>query len=319
MGDIILKHRVCQVPSAFTSIHITTNFSLAFETAYMLKYIDLNGRSETDPWSIRQMAVYQNFNTSTSHSNNLLIRSSDQIQKRISHLVHSKSSEALLTHWTNMHSIYLGTLSHNWGSYISWIDTLISKIDFNYFFTKLGGEGPNRLHFEDLQLLNKGIDVLSQMAQALALNIEVLTLLSQEAARRATIEGDKEQGRYEVFQQEIRTSIAEQSFLKHHVGLLQTFADRRSVQVSNSPLLLPFSSLLGKRLILCTFQLRDAIALQDSNVMMGMNQKTIQETQTMRTITVVALVYLPASFTAVSQIPSLSFLPSQFSTRYFLF
>lgn len=105
---------------------------------------------------------------------------------------------------------------------------------------------PNRLHFEDLQLLNKGIDVLSQMAQALALNIEVLTLLSQEAARRAVIEGDKEKGRYAAFQQDIRTSITEQSFLKQHVGLLQTFADRRSVQVSYSSLLFPFSSLLGK-------------------------------------------------------------------------
>lgn len=109
---------------------------------------------------------------------------------------------------------------------------------------------PNRLDFEDLQLLNKGIDVLSQMAQALALNIEVLTLLSQEAVRRAVIEGDKEKGQYETFQQDIRTSITEQSFYKQHVGLLQTFADRRSVQVSYSSLLFPFSSLLGKTLIL---------------------------------------------------------------------
>jgi hypothetical protein len=246
MGDIIQKRLICQVTSAFIFIHITTNFSLAFETAYMLKYIDLSGRSNTDLWSIRQMAIYQNFNISTSHSDNLLIRSSDQIQKRISHLVHSKSTNTLPTHWTNIHSIYLGTLSHNWGSYISWIDTLISQVDFNYFFTKVGGEVPNRLHFEDLQLLNKGIDVLSQMAQALALNIEVLTLLSQEAARRAVIEGDKEKGRYEAFQQDIRTSITEQSFFKQHVGLLQTFADRRSVQVSYSSLLFPFSSLLGK-------------------------------------------------------------------------
>jgi hypothetical protein len=32
--------------------------------------------------------------------------------------------------------------------------------------------------------------------------------------------------------------------------------------------------------------------------MMALNQKTIQEARTMRTITLVALVYLPASFTA---------------------
>ncbi|KAH8602314.1 hypothetical protein B0O99DRAFT_708077 [Bisporella sp. PMI_857] len=43
---------------------------------------------------------------------------------------------------------------------------------------------------------------------------------------------------------------------------------------------------------------RDAIALQDSHSMMSMNEKTICEAQTMRTITILALIYLPASFTA---------------------
>jgi hypothetical protein len=50
----------------------------------------------------------------------------------------------------------------------------------------------------------------------------------------------------------------------------------------------------------CLAKLRDAIALQDSNIMMGMNQVTTQETRTMRTITLIAMIYLPASFTAVS-------------------
>ena len=146
-----------------------------------------------------------------------------------------------------MHSIFFGTLGHNWGSYISWIDTQISQVDFSYFFTKVDGEVPNRLHFKDLQLLNKAIDVLSQMAQALALNIEVLTLHSQEAARRAVIEGDKEKGRYEAFQQDIRTSITEQSFFKQHVGLLQTFADRRSIQVSYTSLFISILSSSGEK------------------------------------------------------------------------
>lgn len=34
--------------------------------------------------------------------------------------------------------------------------------------------------------------------------------------------------------------------------------------------------------------------------MMALNHKTIREAQTMRIITLVALIYLPASFTAVS-------------------
>ncbi len=45
---------------------------------------------------------------------------------------------------------------------------------------------------------------------------------------------------------------------------------------------------------------RDTIALQDSNVMLTLTKKTISEAQTVKTITFVALVYLPASFTCVS-------------------
>jgi hypothetical protein len=41
--------------------------------------------------------------------------------------------------------------------------------------------------------------------------------------------------------------------------------------------------------------------------MLTLTQKTIQEAQAMKTITLVALVYLPASFTAVREIHSLDY------------
>jgi len=42
--------------------------------------------------------------------------------------------------------------------------------------------------------------------------------------------------------------------------------------------------------------------------MLVMTQRTISEAKTMKTITLVALVYLPASFTAVRTFSSFSFL-----------
>lgn len=50
-------------------------------------------------------------------------------------------------------------------------------------------------------------------------------------------------------------------------------------------------------------KLRDTIALQDSNIMLTLTHKTIHEGKSMKAITIVALVYLPASFTAVSKRP----------------
>jgi hypothetical protein len=46
-------------------------------------------------------------------------------------------------------------------------------------------------------------------------------------------------------------------------------------------------------------KVRNTINLADSDVMLTLTQKTIQEARAMKTITLVALVYLPASFTAV--------------------
>lgn len=103
--------------------------------------------------------------------------------------------------------------------------------DFDYFFTKINATEPTRTHFQNLQLLNKGIDVVTKMSHALQLNIDVLSLLSEETIRRSIIEGEKSAQRYQQFQQAVRMCLTEQSFFKKHVDLLQTFADRRSLQV----------------------------------------------------------------------------------------
>jgi len=239
----------------------------------MLKYVEPNLLPNGDPWSIRKMDIYQRCNHSTNISDNILIHISTQVKMRLSQLRHDGHISKLPTHWTHLHEILLGTLSHNWSSYITEVETKLSRVDFNYFFTKVTANQPQRLHFEDLKVLNQGIDILSRMVHALQLNIEVLDHLSSEATLRAALEPSKK-SLYTTFLQNLRTSRTEQSFFKSHVSLLQTFADRRSAQ------------------------LRDAIALQDSNITMAMNQKSIREAQTMKTITLVALVYLPASFTA---------------------
>lgn len=252
---------------------LTNADNAAYETAYLLKYVEHNGRIG-DCWSIRQMAFYQHFDTRNNVSQSLLIQTSDQVQKRIFQLVQDGHMVDFPNHWTSFHEVYLGTLSHNWGEYIEWVDTQLSKVDFDYFFTKVDAASPTRIHFHNLQLLNKGIDIATKMSHALQSNIDILNLLFEEAIRRSTIEGESSAKRYQQFQEAVRVCITEQTFFKKHVDLLHTFADRRSLQ------------------------LRDAIALQDSNIMMGMNQVTTQETRTMRTITLIAMIYLPASFTA---------------------
>jgi hypothetical protein len=113
--------------SLYFSTGNVVDISLVYQTAYLFKYVEYNGRIG-DQWSIRQMAFYQRFDTHHNTSQSLLIQTSDQVQKRIYQLAGEGNMTDFLNHWTSFHEIHLGTLSHNWGAYIEWIDTQLSKV-----------------------------------------------------------------------------------------------------------------------------------------------------------------------------------------------
>jgi hypothetical protein len=91
----------------------------------MLKHIENNARQSL-PWSIRQMAVYQKYSTTTRTSNCLLIQTSARVKSRIAEVVKDGSITKLSTHWTHLHELHLGTLSHNWDAYFAYINEVIS-------------------------------------------------------------------------------------------------------------------------------------------------------------------------------------------------
>jgi hypothetical protein len=91
-----------------------------------------------------------------------------------------------------------------------------------------------RLDLDDLKNINWGIDQVTAMIHALDFNITVLNQLSHEATRREAIEGGKSSERYRQFEEAIRTTINDQSTLKHQVTLMRTFAERRLGQVCDS-------------------------------------------------------------------------------------
>ncbi|RFU26624.1 hypothetical protein B7463_g9721, partial [Scytalidium lignicola] len=246
--------------------------NLEFETAYTLKHIENNGRQHL-PWSIRQMGVYQKYNTSIKSSDCLLIQTSTRVKLRITESRKDGSIKNLSSHWTHLHELHLKTLSYNWDSYFSYVNDRLSDINEEYLFSKVEAR-EKQVSFTSLQALDTLRTQLGIMCYALELNLGVLNQLSQEVERRKELEGYKSAERYEQFQTNLRTCNMEQTSLRQQATHIMQEADR----------------LLA--------HLRDTIALQDSNAMMALTHKTIQEAQSMRTITVIALVYLPASFTA---------------------
>jgi hypothetical protein len=103
------------------------NEEIALQTGYMFKHVE----SKPGPliaWSIRQMGVYQTYNTSTKTSSSLLMQTSAAVQKRVFELAQNGGISQLPNHWKNLHEIYLGTLSNNWSDYIKLLNEEISEI-----------------------------------------------------------------------------------------------------------------------------------------------------------------------------------------------
>ncbi|KAG9229548.1 hypothetical protein BJ875DRAFT_546881 [Amylocarpus encephaloides] len=264
--------------------HATNNNS--FHTSYTLKHIEPHFRSGvTFPYSLRQCSILQTFSPQTRFSGAILIQTPSLVQNRIFSLAKNGAITKLPEHWTYLHETFLGRITYNWKKYIKLVDEKMGEIDKEVIFSKLGGKEGANVTFEDLQILRQYSEILIRIVKALDLNREILEMLGEETDLRRTIEnGDKAgkdvetaiEKRYEIFTKSLKTCIREHIMLQHQACLARECADGLAVQ------------------------LRDTIALQDSNVMLTLAQKTISETLTMKTITFIALIYLPASFTSTN-------------------
>jgi hypothetical protein len=118
------KHRSQHITPLFIS---STNIIIVLEIGYHLLHTERNGRDH-HPFSIRQMAVYQKYNFSITTSDCILVQPSLQVRKRIADLLTDGGMAKLPDHWTFIHEVYLGSLSHNWQSCISWNDKMFSEV-----------------------------------------------------------------------------------------------------------------------------------------------------------------------------------------------
>ena len=106
------------------------NNSLVFETAYLLKHVELHGRSEgITPWSVRQFGLYQKYDSVTGRSSCIFVQASLDIQRRLAEVKKERQTyQDVISHWTCLHLICIGTLSKNWAAYIKFLDKKVAEI-----------------------------------------------------------------------------------------------------------------------------------------------------------------------------------------------
>ena len=87
------------------------------ECAYALRYIELNHRSTKNPWSLRQTAVYQRYNSKSESSTWVIISASEKMEICLDRYLKSKHAFGTQNPF-EIHLLLLETALANWRPFI---------------------------------------------------------------------------------------------------------------------------------------------------------------------------------------------------------
>jgi hypothetical protein len=98
------------------------------DIGYNIKYVAKHGRAfPKDPFSIREVGVYQHFSSSTQKCNWVFLQASDQLKDRLSRAFQSYSDTRPAQQFL-LHSMILLDISEDWREYLIYLEEEFSKV-----------------------------------------------------------------------------------------------------------------------------------------------------------------------------------------------
>lgn len=100
------------------------------ECAYGLRYVELNRRKpmeqpDHDPWSVRQSAVYQQYNSRTDRIMFILISPSNVVREAFIKELEKAAQSGKTLHSFDLHRILVTLLHSNWREYVRSLEKLM--------------------------------------------------------------------------------------------------------------------------------------------------------------------------------------------------
>ena len=87
------------------------------ECAYALRYVDLNRRDDSKPWSIRQTVIYHKYQSGNKSSTWVMVSPSEKTEVCLDGYI-QKCGDMTLLNPFEIHLLVLDTLLANWRPYI---------------------------------------------------------------------------------------------------------------------------------------------------------------------------------------------------------
>ncbi|KAK4197947.1 hypothetical protein QBC40DRAFT_256483 [Triangularia verruculosa] len=268
------------------------------EMCYLLKYAALKRDEDTkvEEWAIRHALVYQQTCFVTRENSQILVRLSDSMKVALKEALSADSEEVqhFSRDWTRLHSLVLGEVDDGWRQMINSLDSEVSEI-----FHRLIASGviPQDLNMfdspaavaQDMKHLQRLTDNLRRVSTMIGLNTETIDCLIN---RVGSLTQDTRCNR-------------DLDDLSPFLRTLHQIKQEHKFALTNSSAVLDRATSLAN-------QLRDTVALRNSEInkhhteQLGGNTAAIadlseqagRETSVVKTLTVLALVFVPASFVA---------------------
>ncbi|XXG95514.1 hypothetical protein Hte_001778 [Hypoxylon texense] len=167
------------------------------ELCALFKYVTLNGRSVTTPWSVRKMMVYQKYDNSIQRQVVLLVRAPKHMLILIQEKMTESDNEDLRKHhWAYILMLVCSALNVDWVDYLDHIEKQVwtlansttSTNPFNTDSGELDVDLEQGHEFDSLKAGNYWEGLLTRASYALQSNIGVLKALSTEVSRRRAID-----------------------------------------------------------------------------------------------------------------------------------
>ncbi|KAL9561693.1 hypothetical protein ACKAV7_014249 [Fusarium commune] len=255
----------------------------SFECSYLLKYIEKrdDARPGSNPWSIRHALIYQKVSHEESKLCHILIRIPFAVKKLLGSSVLDRSGESssFIEDWTNLHVTCFSSVDHNLHQFINYLDEEIDKL---FKRVIMAGVEPDKLNeFDALNSTTNDFKALQYLSDQLRRVINIIQLNNLTLG---------------CFQKKIRD--------------LETLPFQTSSQADSLARLL--KQLFLERAKAISDQLRDTVSMRNgefnktstamtsrnTSAIVHLSDKSSREARVVKTLTVLAMVFVPAAFTA---------------------
>ncbi|KAF3942110.1 hypothetical protein ABW19_dt0205172 [Dactylella cylindrospora] len=274
-----------------------------FELMYNLRYFELHGRREARPWSLRQTAIYHRYDSKSMRSIILTLQCSPSIRSRIEDLFVPKSGIQTLSKEDVMllHVCVLMAMESTWRAYINYLESELRTLDDKALGSeaeadRAAGCSVGFVDSQDLQFLRQQLLKASEILDSTARIAKDLGKFSKLIFEDPTDETacifsqtlDQYQSRLQNYQRGIATLLDVFSGVGQIISQALQYRNDKAIIRTNSAMHENGESL--KEITIA--------AKEESEALAALTSKTYKDSRMVKILTIVAVIYVPASLVA---------------------